>query len=142
MNRPDVTARWITPHALGFDGFRWHVRAYCHETDIFKDFLLGRILTVQQEQLHKVDRSLDTKWHCHVSIRIGPHPGLTDGQKRIIERDYGMEGGETTLQVRAALVFYFLRGLRLEPGDLDRPARSQQIVLLNREEVDAALQST
>ena len=29
MSRPEPSARWIEPHALAFDGFRWHARAFC-----------------------------------------------------------------------------------------------------------------
>ena len=43
-DRPDPAWRRITPHAFGFDGLRWHVRAWCHETERFKDFLLSRVL--------------------------------------------------------------------------------------------------
>ena len=42
--RPEPTWRWITPHAFGNDGLRWHVRAYCHIDKKFKDFLLSRCL--------------------------------------------------------------------------------------------------
>ena len=45
--RPDPIWRRITPHAFGYDGFRWHVRAYCHLDNKFKDFLLPRILEVR-----------------------------------------------------------------------------------------------
>lgn len=138
MNRPDVTTRWITPHALAFDGFRWHVRAYCHEHENFRDFLLGRILSVGVQKPGTIDSSLDAVWHRYVTLKIGPHPGLTEAQKRIIERDYGMTNGVATIEVRAALVFYLIWGLRLEAGDLERPAKSQQIVLLNRDEIEDA----
>lgn len=30
-DRPDPAWRRISPHAFGFDGLRWHVRAWCHE---------------------------------------------------------------------------------------------------------------
>ena len=30
MSRPQPIRRTIEPHALAYDGFRWHVRAYCH----------------------------------------------------------------------------------------------------------------
>jgi len=135
MNRPESAMRWITPHALGFDGFRWHVRAYCHEDDRFRDFLLGRILSITGEKPHQIDPSLDVDWRRNVTIRIGPHPGLTAAQKRIIERDYRMQDGVATIEVQAALAFYLIWGLRLEAGDLDRPAKSQQIVLMNRNEI-------
>ena len=42
--RADPLWRRMTPHAFGYDGFRWHVRAYCHIDHKFKDFLLPRIL--------------------------------------------------------------------------------------------------
>jgi predicted DNA-binding transcriptional regulator YafY len=40
MSQPEPTARWIEPHALAFDGFRWHARAFCQKDKVFKDFLL------------------------------------------------------------------------------------------------------
>jgi hypothetical protein len=141
MSRPESTSRWITPHALGFDGLRWHVRSFCHNDIKFKDFLLGRIISIKGEKHHRVDVSLDEEWHQFVYIKIGPHPGLTRGQKEIIERDYGMNDGMVTIHVRAALVFYLIRQLRLEEGDMERPPKSQQIVLLNRSEVKEAIDS-
>ena len=136
MNRPESTRRWITPHALGFDGFRWHIRAYCHEDDKFKDFLLGRVVSIQEEKPHVLDSALDSEWHQHVSLKIGPHPGLSDAQKEIIAHDYGMRDWVATIQVRLALVFYLIWNLRLEEGDVERLPKSQQIVLLNREEIE------
>ena len=35
--------REIAPHALGHDGYRWHVRAWCCENGDFRDFVLSRI---------------------------------------------------------------------------------------------------
>ena len=32
-HRPEPIWRRITPHAFGYDGLRWHVRAYCHLDD-------------------------------------------------------------------------------------------------------------
>lgn len=29
--RPDPIWRRISPHAFGYDGFRWHARAYCRQ---------------------------------------------------------------------------------------------------------------
>jgi len=136
MSRPDSTLRWITPHALGFDGLRWHVRSYCHIDNKFKDFHLGRIISIIDKKNHIIDASSDEKWHQFISVKIGPHSGLSEGQKKIIERDYGMKDGIAVIKVRAAFVFYLIRILRLEKGDIERPAKSQQIVLLNREEIE------
>lgn len=139
MSRPEPTLRWITPHAFGFDGLRWHVRSFCHNDIKFKDFVLARIISIVHEKNHKVDVTLDKEWHQFVCIKIGPHPDLTEGQKKIIERDYGMNYGMATIHVRAALVFYLIRRLRLEEGDTERPPNEQQIILLNRSEVREAI---
>jgi len=141
MSRSESTLRWITPHALACDGFRWHVRSFCHNDIKFKDFLLGRIISILDEKYHELDVSLDKGWYKFIPIKIGPHPDLTEGQKEIIERDYGMKDHIAIIQVRAALYFYLIRILRLEEGDMERPPNSQQIVLLNRLEVREAIDS-
>ena len=71
-----------------------------------------------------------------LELKIAPHPGLTPTQKTIIEKDYGMENGTKTITVRAALYFYLERDLRLDVGCEERPPKQQQIILINREEID------
>ena len=48
--RPKPMWRWISPHALGNDGLRWHVRAYCHTDDKFTDFILSRCLDSEGDE--------------------------------------------------------------------------------------------
>ena len=38
LSSPEPRWRWIAPHAIGFDGVRWHTRAFCLTDDCFKDF--------------------------------------------------------------------------------------------------------
>src|SRR6266404_4583703 len=45
--RPDPIWRRIAPHAFGYDGLRWHARAFSHDEQLFTDFLLTRILEVR-----------------------------------------------------------------------------------------------
>jgi hypothetical protein len=40
LSSPEPRWRWIAPHAIAFDGFRWHTRAFCLTDECFKDFLL------------------------------------------------------------------------------------------------------
>jgi WYL domain len=132
MNRPNSTVRRISPHAVGFDGFRWHVRAYCHEHHDFRDFVFARILTVASDEESTADPLNDAAWINMVDVVLAPHPELEEGQRRAIELDYGMQDGRVSFQTRQALLFYVLRRL-----GLDRPAQgtpqSQQIVLVNRD---------
>ena len=135
MSRPEPSARWIEPHALAFDGFRWHARAFCQNDQVFKDFLLSRIVEVGEQGSVTAEPSADEAWHTEVVLEIGPHPDLSDNQRRAIEMDYGMEDGRAQISVRRALLFYALKRLGLDTDPAARRPQDQQIVLLNRDEV-------
>lgn len=142
MSGGEATLRWISPHALGFDGFRWHIRGYCHTHSQFRDFLFARISSIATERPSETDPSQDAAWNRSVVVKIGPHPLLSEAKKKAVELDYGMSNGETSIEVRGALLFYLLRRMGLENGSEKRPPETQQIVLLNREDVVAALKES
>ena len=133
MTRPEPSARWIEPHALAFDGFRWHARAFCQNDQVFKDFLLSRIVEIGKRGPVTADQQSDTDWHSEVVLQIGPHPDLSPTQRRAIEMDYGMEDGRSQIPVRRALLFYALKRLGLDTDPAARRPQDQQIVLLNPE---------
>ena len=135
MSRPQPSARWIEPHALAFDGFRWHARAFCQNDQVFKDFLLSRIVEVGEQGPVTAELSADEAWHTEVVLQIGPHPDLSDNQRRAIEMDYGMDEGRAQIAVRRALLFYALKRLGLDTDPAARRPQDQQIVLLNSDEV-------
>ena len=138
MSRPEPTARWIEPHALAFDGFRWHARAFCQNDQVFKDFLLSRIVEIGKQGPLTADPGGDSDWHNEITLEIGPHPELSPTQRRTIEMDYGMVDGKAHIPVRRALLFYALRRLGLDTDPAARRPQDQQIVLLNEEDVRAA----
>jgi hypothetical protein len=105
MSRPEPMARWISPHALGFDGYRWHARAWCHTRDGFRDFVLARILEVGEAQLSDIDPKQDMGWHREVILRLAPHPGLKGGKRRAVELDFGMTGGVVEVKTRLCLAY-------------------------------------
>ena len=133
MSRPEPSARWIEPHALAFDGFRWHARAFCQNDQVFKDFLLSRIVEIGAQGPATADPQADADWHSEMVLEIGPHPGLSPTQRRAIEMDYGMENGRAQIPVRRALLFYALKRLGLDTDPSARRPQDQQIVLLNSE---------
>lgn len=137
--RPEPAWRRITTHAFGYDGFRWHARAYCHLTDRFKDFLLPRIIGVRNSGPGGRQGNEDALWQERFSVLIAPHPALSDEQKSIVAKDYGMRDGTTALDVRYAMLFYVLKRLNLLGTPEKLSARSQHIVVANRRETDAAL---
>ncbi|MBY5364972.1 WYL domain-containing protein [Rhizobium leguminosarum] len=137
--RPDPVWRRMSPHAFGYDGFRWHVRAHCHIDGKFKDFLLPRILDVRSPGLGGVTGKDDLHWQEHVAVEITPHPQLTDSQKKVVAKDYGMRDGKAVLSVRLAMLFYALKRLGLLRDPEKEEPRAQHIVLLNKDDVQAAL---
>lgn len=136
LSSDDPRWRWIAPHAIGFDGFRWHTRAFCDVDKSFKDFLLSRIIEARSVRPSGASPADDSDWNELITLEIGPHPDLSESQKRIIALDYGMRGGRAQIQVRKALRYYALRRLGLDtPQDARRP-QDQQIVLLREGGVD------
>ena len=135
LSTPEPRWRWIAPHAIGFDGFRWHARAFCSDDEVFKDFLLSRILETRGTRRTDVTGEADAEWHYIVTIEIGPHPDLSESQKKVISLDYGMRGGSAKIKVRRALLYYALRRLGLDTDPSARRPQDQQIVLLNRGDI-------
>ncbi len=136
------TWRWIAPHAIAYDGFRWHVRSWCYRRQVFHDFLLARTLDIGEAQPSEADPAHDAGWRREVTLRIGPHPGLEGGRRRAIELDYGMTDGVVEVKTRACLSAYVERNLGLDLDPAKIPPERQQIVLLNREEVMTAREET
>ncbi|CCN23601.1 WYL domain-containing protein [Bordetella bronchiseptica] len=130
--------RWIAPHAIAFDGFRWHTRAWCFTDRCFKDFLLARILGICDTRPSDIAASQDTDWQTHVTLNIGPHPGLSDAQKKVIALDYGMRNGKAKISIRKALLYYTLKRLGLDNEPASRKPADQQIALLNQEVISMA----
>jgi hypothetical protein len=135
LSRPEPSWRWIAPHAIGFDGFRWHTRAFCKTDEVFKDFLLSRIISTRSVEASKVTDAADEDWQEHVTLEIGPHPELSEHQKKVIALDYGMRGGKAKIKVRQALLYYALKRLGLDTDPSARKPQEQQIVLINRDVV-------
>lgn len=129
FQRPEVTQRLLSPHALVFEGFRWHARARDASDGGFKDFLLSRLSEPRLCGDAIAGAEYDTAWHTHRLLRIVPHPGLTEHQKRVVMLDYGMKDGKLDLNVREAVVFYVKRRFGLDEGHERRPACEQHIIM-------------
>ena len=138
MLRPEPTSRWVSPHALGFDGYRWHARAWCHTRNSFRDFVLARILEVGEAKPSEIDPKQDTGWSREVILRLAPHPDLKGGRRRAVELDFGMTDGVVEIKTRLCLTYYLERqfGLDRDPSTVE-PER-QQVILANRDELIAA----
>ena len=137
MSKQEPGKRWISPHSFVHDGKRWHVRGYCFASNMFKDFLLARILEVGDERPGIIFKAEDQEWNQTVKLEIMPHPGLSEGQKKVIETDFGMFNGILVVEIRKAMVPYFLLKYNLGDHDHEAPPESQQIVLKKTKEAKA-----
>jgi len=130
--------RAISPHALANDGFRWHVRAFCHFRQQFRDFVIARILNIGDSEDTYVEPAADEHWTRTVELKIAPNPELSEAHRRVIELDYGMVGGKVGLACRQALLYYALKHLGLDQVTGSSP-QAHQVVLENRSEIEPLL---
>lgn len=135
MTRPDPSRRLISPHALAYDGYRWHIRAYCHLREDFRDFVFARVLDYQVQKTSPDHVRQDEEWERFLDVVIGPHPGLNEARRRAIALDYGMSDEQLTIRTRQSLAYYLLKRLGLDKSAEQTEAHEQHIVLLNRAEL-------
>lgn len=129
--------RQIAPHALAFDGYRWHVRAWACDRGDFRDFVLTRIDNIKPGQPADFDPSDDVEWNSTITLDLRPHPGLSEDQAVAIQRDFAMIDGKRTIDVRLSMAFYFITRMNLDLKDI--PASRAQICLHNLEAVQIAI---
>jgi predicted DNA-binding transcriptional regulator YafY len=137
--RAEPTWRWVTPHALGNDGLRWHVRAFCHIDKKFKDFRLSRCLEARGDGEPGAAPGDDVFWNETLLVVLSPNPALSQNQRAVVAQDYDMQGGRVAVPVRKAPLYYFEKRLRLDGiSALDGPHETP-VVITNRDEFAHAL---
>ena len=134
MSRPKPIWRWVTPHALGTDGRRWHFRAYCHMDGIFKDFLFSRVLETKSTRESEIRSSDDEDWNEIVNVQISPNSQLPLSQQKVIALDYGMRQSVMKISVRRSMLFYLLQRLNLLDDEASA-SNSRYLELQNRNEL-------
>lgn len=141
MSSDDPTWRTISPHAFAYDGLRWHVRAYCHNNHIYKDFLLPRILEVGDSNDAEKPDHADEVWNSIFEVTLKPHPKLSDSQANAVAQDYNMNNSQVRVEVRLALLYYFLKRLNLDDFEAEkRNPCEQHVVIANKAETKKALE--
>jgi predicted DNA-binding transcriptional regulator YafY len=144
---PGPVWRWITPHAFASDGFRWHIRAFCHRDAAFKDFLLSRCCGTRAEGEPSTSAESDREWSTHFDVQLKANPNLSEDQRKAVELDYDMRDGVLILRVRLALLYYFDKRLRADFAKSDsnptvKPdPREIPLVVDNREAYETCVKS-
>ncbi|WP_205746284.1 WYL domain-containing protein [Dyella amyloliquefaciens] len=113
MSHPEKHQRLIRPHSFIQAGPRWHVRAFCKESDDFRDFNLGRISSIKQD----LDLSLpglvdDRDWNTFVRLRLVPHRGLSALQQKLVRDEYMAGTTAHVFEVRKPMAHYLMQSFR------------------------------
>lgn len=116
MRHAAASRRWIVPHAIASDGFRWHVRAWCHRSSCFRDFVFARIQRIHEHRRSDIDTAADVRWHTMETVELRARGTLTPAQRRVVEHEFEMNDGSLKITMRQALVPYLLRRLQLVEG--------------------------
>ena len=130
--------RRITPHAFGYvvsAGTRGPIATL----DTSSRISCCRASSTSVEGRARRSRRGDWLWNNYFDVIIGPHPGLTASQKKVVAKDYGLDQGNGVLSVRYAMLFYVLKRLGLL-GDAAKQSAHTHIVTINRKETEAALE--
>ena len=127
LNSSRAEWRDIAPHALGHDGYRWHVRAWCFRNGDFRDFAPSRMKEAEWPGDEFELPAVDEAWERMETLVLVPHPDLDATQRRAIELDYGMKGGCLRVKVRAAMREYFLAHCRIPVVDDEGRPRPQHL---------------
>ncbi|WP_196137792.1 WYL domain-containing protein [Aliikangiella sp. G2MR2-5] len=134
LTNPVNDGRVIAPHTLVFNGYRWHIRAYCEKSGEFRDFLLSRLTEKPETTLQsEVTIADDVAWNTQVEIQVVPDQRLNAHQQKVIAQDYGMEEQLLKINTRGALVQYVMQLLRLDVANTSPLA--SQIMIRNQDEL-------
>jgi hypothetical protein len=132
------SSRRIAPHALGFDGQRWHVRAFCFRSRSFRDFVIGRLGLLGDPKPTLAQSAWDLEWSDLVTMRLAANPRLPENMRAAVEHDHGMTNGVVEVSLSVCSSYYLESQLNLDLDVSIMPIRRQQLVILNRDEVARA----
>lgn len=137
--------RHLQPHAMATDGHRWHMRAFDIDKERYSDFVLSRVETIRtlNHHHHPANAPRDEAWNTFVPVILTVDEELEERQRNRLEYEYNMINGELCLEVRQAMLFYYLRNYGFNPrpksGRAITNLSSYRLKLKNIDEVTACL---
>ena len=72
-------------------------------------------------------------------MKLAPHPGLNGGNRRIVELDFGMTDGLIAVSMRVCLACSLMVPFGLDSDREDGDPPRHEPVLVNRDEIEAAM---
>lgn len=133
-----ITQRTLAPHALISTGSFYYVRAFDYKTHEFRSFKLNRIVsssTIGHKPELSESRSYDNEWNQDIELTIVCNGPLDN--KEAIEFDYGLIEGKLKIQIKKAVLMYFLMDWNIAPLEYTNlpptlfPLRIDKLVMLS-----------
>ncbi len=122
-SRSKEEIRTLSPNRLIYAANRFHLRAYCHSRDGYRDFVLTRMVSAEPVSKMIADElglqwksgDGDTAWFEQRVVRLKPNPELPEEIQEVLARDFPMEEGELRITCNAATELYVkMQFLRLD----------------------------
>lgn len=101
----------ISPHSLVNACGRHHVRAFDHQKNSFRDFVLARMSDVKNlENVEYISSDQDNDWHSFVDVELSVSTNFSDHKRGAIALGFGLAGPDAkmVLSCRRCLVDYEL----------------------------------
>jgi hypothetical protein len=106
--------RELAPAGLGWDGRRWHVRAWCMTRGEWRDFVLGRMAEAEWPGATAGTLPEDADWLAFETIRFRINPELALEQREALRMDYDLAGDSLEIRVRRSMKQYLLAGMFID----------------------------
>ena len=115
QSRRKDSNRLISPNRLVYAVDRYHVRAFCHKTATYRDFVLTRIFEAapyeskksgEDIELKWVSEENDKAWSTRKTLRFRPNKNLPKDVIQTLKRDYPVRNGVLTLECNVATAPY------------------------------------
>lgn len=136
MGEPKPHIRTISPHSVVRAGRRWHARAYCELKKQFRDFALGRIVSVRPLDRDASFTMKDDKdWMTEVQVRLIAHPDLSQEQEDLIRFEYFQGTAARVTTCRGPLVSYYVQDIRAAVNIESQCPPDYQLAVENMKEV-------
>jgi len=94
--------REIAPHAFGYDGMRYHTRAWCYQNEAFRDFSLLRISDIKwPTETSGIESCLDEDWFEEIEIKLKINQSASDALKKALIEDYELENEQSEISIKS-----------------------------------------
>lgn len=133
---PAGSRRILSPSRVVYAANRAHVRAFCHERNQWRDFVLSRFLSAPKI-LDRYDEEIpaDLEWNTHHLIKVKPNPSLSKQGQKLVAGEHGIDPAKgVEVKISAALFNYFLIDNNISLTEPDNPWENP-LVIANKNDI-------